>query len=319
MHVFRWDLDKTYLDTDFESLRGLVRSATEPAHAKRAIPGAAALVRALGARSESRIAILSGSPQQLRDVLEEKLRLDGVRFDSLTLKDSLGNLRRGRIRALRGQLGYKLPALLRARRSTESATTETLFGDDAEADALVYSIYADAIAGRVTPAEVSRVMEAGGAYPDQIDGALEALAGVPQATAVDRIFIRLDKGVPTSRFDALGARVVPIHSWWQGALLLLEMGHLDASAIHPILETVMWGEQLDYWAVGALAQDLLRRGHIRPAVLELLPDPLRAECLRAVSRVGAQVRAPVMPESIDYAALLRQGASHGWTGTPNSE
>ena len=227
MHVFRWDLDKTYLDTDFESLRGLVRSATEPAHAKRAVPGAAALVRALGAQDGVRIAILSGSPRQLRDVLEEKLRLDGVRFDSLTLKDSLGNLRRGRLRALRGQLGYKLPALLWARRATDAGVGETLFGDDAEADALVYSLYADAISGAVSPAEVSRVMEAGGAYPDQIDSALEAMAGMSQSTAVDRIFIRLDKGVPTSRFDALGPRVVPVHSWWQGAMVLAALGHLS--------------------------------------------------------------------------------------------
>jgi phosphoserine phosphatase len=122
-------LDKTYLETDFSSIRGIVRSATEPAHAKRTVPGAAALVRALGAKPEVRIAILSGSPTQLRDVLEEKLHLDGVRFDSLTLKDNLGNLRRGRLRAIKGQLGYKLPALLQARRDTEAGTTETLFGD----------------------------------------------------------------------------------------------------------------------------------------------------------------------------------------------
>jgi len=313
VHVFRWDLDKTYLDTDFNSLRGLVRSATESAHAKRAVPGAAALVRALGHKPEARIAILSGSPTQLREVLEEKLKLDGVRFDSLTLKDNLGNLRRGRLRAIRGQLGYKLPALLQARRKTAVATTETLFGDDAEADALVYSVYADAIAGRIRPAEVSRIMESGGAYPDQIDVALEALAGMPQATAVDRIFIRLDKGVPTSRFDALGSRVVPVHSWWQGALVLHSLGHLDSSALHPVLETVMWGEALDAWSVGALTQDLVRRGQLGAEVLDHLPAEIKRDCERALSRVG-----PVTPPQelgpIDYTALLKQGAGRGWTG-----
>jgi hypothetical protein len=314
VHVFRWDLDKTYLDTDFSSLRGLVRSATEPAHAKRAVPGAAALVRALGARSEVRIAILSGSPIQLRDVLEEKLRLDGVRFDSLTLKDSLGNLRRGRIRALKGQLGYKLSALLRARRDVEAAATETLFGDDAEADALVYSVYADAVAGRVTPAEVSRIMEASGAYPDQIDWALESLADTPQATAVDRIFIRLDRGVPTSRFDALGPRVVPVHSWWQGALVLFEQGHLDAPALQSVLETVMWGESLDSWSVGALTQDLVRRGHLRPEIIQRLPEQIVQACQQAVARMGPVEPPEPATEPIDYAALLAQGAGHGWTG-----
>ena len=115
MHVYRWDLDKTYLETDFESLRGLVRSATEPAHRKVAVPGAAALMRALGAEPRNRITILSGSPTQMRDVLARKLRLDGVRYDELVLKDSLGHFRRGQFRAIKGQFGYKLPVLLQQR------------------------------------------------------------------------------------------------------------------------------------------------------------------------------------------------------------
>lgn len=319
VHVFRWDLDKTYLETDFSSIRGIVRSATEPAHAKRTVPGAAALVRALGAKPEVRIAILSGSPTQLRDVLEEKLHLDGVRFDSLTLKDNLGNLRRGRLRAIKGQLGYKLPALLQARRDTEAGTTETLFGDDAEADALVYSVYADAISGAVTTAEVSRIMEASGAYPDQIDLALEALAGMPQATAVDRIFIRLDRGVPTSRFEALGPRVVPVHSWWQGALVLAELGHLGAAALSPVLETVMWGEEMDRWAIGALTQDVVRRGHLSPDLVAGLPPEIEIACRRAVERMGPLSPGPAFTGPIDYPALLAQGASRGWAGGGSTE
>jgi phosphoribosylamine--glycine ligase len=43
---------------------------------------------------------------------------------------------------------------------------ETLFGDDAEVDALVYSIYADAIAGRLHSEELARVLEAAGGYPE---------------------------------------------------------------------------------------------------------------------------------------------------------
>jgi len=48
LRVYRWDLDKTYLLTDFDSLRGIMRTAMEPAWAKRAVPGATALVRELG-------------------------------------------------------------------------------------------------------------------------------------------------------------------------------------------------------------------------------------------------------------------------------
>ena len=90
MRVYRWDLDKTYLDTDFESLRGIVRTATEPAHKKRALPGAAALLRALGTAPGASVMVVSGSPTQMRGVLSEKLRLDGIPFDELVLRTTLG-------------------------------------------------------------------------------------------------------------------------------------------------------------------------------------------------------------------------------------
>ena len=46
-HTFRWDLDKTYLRTEFDSLKDLAKSAIETAADKQAYPGATALLRAL--------------------------------------------------------------------------------------------------------------------------------------------------------------------------------------------------------------------------------------------------------------------------------
>src|SRR5690606_28388038 len=101
--IARWDLDKTYLRTDFDTVRDLVRTAIERPDQKRTVPGAASLLRELG-RAGVETHILSGSPEQLRSRLEQKLRLDGVRWASLTLKPNLQNLLRLRFRALRGQL-----------------------------------------------------------------------------------------------------------------------------------------------------------------------------------------------------------------------
>ena len=97
--AFRWDLDKTYLDTHFETVRGLLRSAIQRADQKRAIAGAPALMREIRAAGLHRVCIISGSPRQMRRVLEEKLRLDGVEWDEFELKPNLSNLMRGRFRA----------------------------------------------------------------------------------------------------------------------------------------------------------------------------------------------------------------------------
>src|SRR6185437_4686676 len=201
--IARWDLDKTYLRTDFDTVRDLVRTAIERPDQKRTVPGAATLMRELG-RAGAEIHILSGSPEQLRSCLAAKLRLDGVRWASLTLKPNLENILRLRFKALRGQLGYKLPSLLRRRaelpRQRRPATMaeqggalipEVLLGDDAEADAFVYSLYADVCAGTVT--DLAEVMRLGGCYDDTIADSVRFASYVEKGPVVARILIHLDR------------------------------------------------------------------------------------------------------------------------------
>ena len=110
-HTFRWDLDKTYLRTEFDSLGDLARAAIETAADKQAYPGATALLRALK-QDGHRICIVSGSPTQMRTTLTAKLALDGIAYDEFVLKNNLKNILRGRFRSLRAQIPYKLPAML---------------------------------------------------------------------------------------------------------------------------------------------------------------------------------------------------------------
>src|SRR6185295_10409213 len=189
-HVYRWDLDKTYLKSEFETLRDLVRSAFEKAEAKRAVPGAAAMLRELRKGAGARVCFISGSPRQMRRVLTRKLQLDGVEFDEFILKPNLRNFFRGRFRALREQVGYKLPALLAGRSGLPDATRETCFGDDSEADAFVYSLRADR-------ALVDEILRRARVYPDDAARTLALAESLQRADAVGRICIRLDLHSPT--------------------------------------------------------------------------------------------------------------------------
>ena len=93
-HVFRWDLDKTYLKSEFDSVRDLVSAALESAQDKQAFPGARALLRSLSRNHGYRICIVSGSPTQMRRVLAAKLALDGIEYSEFVLKNNLRNLAR---------------------------------------------------------------------------------------------------------------------------------------------------------------------------------------------------------------------------------
>src|SRR5690348_6978895 len=206
-HTVRWDLGTTYLRPESDSLRDLAKSAIEAAADKQAYPGATALLRA-HKQEGNRICIVSGSPTQMRQVLAAKLALDGIQYDEFVLKNNLKNILRGRFRALRAQIPYKLPAMLRSRTGAP-AELETLFGDDAEADAIIYCLYADLIAGRVSLPDLERVLTASRAYEDDAEKIMTLARGVPKGE-VQRIFIHLDRRSPPLGFRRFGPRLVPV-------------------------------------------------------------------------------------------------------------
>lgn len=284
-HVYRWDLDKTYLKTEFDTFKQLVRSAFEGAEAKQAVPGASALLRELRAGGKARICFISGSPRQMRRVLTKKLRLDGVEFDEFILKPNLRNMLTGRWAAMREQVGYKLPALLAGRAGLPPEVRETCFGDDAEADCFIYSLYADVIGGRIARPLLEEILERAGCYEDDAQRAVSLAEALPvSAQAIQRIFIHLDRRSPTSRFDRYGVRVVPVFNYFQAAMVLFEDGQLlPTQVVRVALEMV---DKFDY-TVDALRnslQDMMRRGRLRASTTRALAEQLTPE---GIPQLGA--------------------------------
>ena len=174
--VFRWDLDKTYLKSEFDTLRDMMRIPFEKAEDKVAAPGVAALIRALRESALSRgrtvrVHFVSASPPQIGRAIRRKLELDGIVYDGIVFKNQLQRLMRGKFRHLREQVGFKLTELLKARRDEPPAAREYLFGDDWESDPLIYSLYADIVAGRVDTAELAAILRAVRVDPPLIEQA----------------------------------------------------------------------------------------------------------------------------------------------------
>ena len=147
--VFIWDLDKTYLDTHWQSFRGLVSTAFEKAFQKKNVPGTSSLVRALmanrgiGSDNPFPIFFITASPPFLEKKILEKLELDGIYPFGMFYKDNLKNLHPMRLWRLKQQVGYKIQALLQLRRKLAPEVRQIMWGDDSEADAIIYSLYSD--------------------------------------------------------------------------------------------------------------------------------------------------------------------------------
>ncbi len=301
-HIARWDLDKTYLRTEFDTLRDLVRTALERPDEKRTNPGASTLLREM-VRAGISVHILSGSPEQMRKRLEDKLRLDGITWESFTLKPNLSNVLRLRFRAVRDQLGYKLPALLRLRAGMivpagANAPRETLFGDDAEADAFVYSLYADVVAGRVDARTLLAVCQRGRVYDDVIEELLSCASRIDHVDAVERVLIHLERQSPPDEFRRYGARLVPFYNYLQAAFVLYEDGRLPADAVLRVAVELVVMHRFDGDALARSYLDVAKRGHLRgtgvpqlAAALEAWTDKERVPSAEELRRMVAELPA----------------------------
>ncbi|MBX9767470.1 MAG: hypothetical protein K2X47_09390, partial [Bdellovibrionales bacterium] len=159
--VYVWDLDKTYLDTQFESLRGVIRVAMEKAFQKKNVPGTGSLVRALtssraiqGGDRPFPIFFVTASPPQMEKKIRLKLELDGINPYGAFFKDNLKNLRPKYFRRLSQQVGFKLQALMELRTRLKPDVHQILWGDDSESDAVIYSLYSDFCSQRIPAAEM---------------------------------------------------------------------------------------------------------------------------------------------------------------------
>ena len=300
-HVFRWDLDKTYLRTEFDSMLDLVKSAMETASDKRAYPGATRLLRSLRQTEGHRICIISGSPTQMRRVLTAKLALDGVEHDEVVPMNNLRNVLRGRFRALRSQVPYKLPTLLASRAAIDGTPPETLFGDDAEADVLIYCLYADILAGKISNEQLERVLVAARAYPDEIERSLQLADQIERRDAVTRILIHLDRRSPTATFTRFGARVVAIFNYFQAALLLYADGVLSARQVLFVAADMLESEEHELSTLANSLQELIRRGRISTDVA----NKLATEASEAAAS-GALSQLPNLPPFEQIAEEFRE-------------
>lgn len=274
-HVFRWDLDKTYLRTEFDSIKDLWKSARETASDKQAFPGATALLRALKQEPGHRICIVSGSPTQMRRVLTAKLALDGIEYDEFVLKNNLRNVLRGRFRAFRAQVPFKLPVMLQSHVGMGGAQAQTLFGDDAEADAIVYSLYADLLSNALPLDELERVLHAARAYDDEIARILFLAERALKADSVQRILIHLDGRSPTASFAKFGRRLVPIYNYFQAALILYADGVLSARQVLFVTLDMLDSPEYELTSLANSLQDLLRRGRLDRSVAGQLSEEVQ--------------------------------------------
>ncbi|GAB4289634.1 MAG: hypothetical protein Kow0090_02440 [Myxococcota bacterium] len=220
--VVTCDVDKTYLDTDFESLKGLLAIPFEWAEDKLALAGMTAVLKGLRRgvgkyNAQTPFYFLTASPPFIVNTLYRKMLLDAVQCDGITCKNWKEIIAKRRKPAwLKRQLAFKLCALLFLRNRLPQAANEILIGDDTESDALAYTLYADILEGRIGEGEIADILAKEGSDSQEINEAIEGIAGIKRG--VGRVlcsYIYLAKGTPPAEFKRFGKRLVTVKSAFQ--------------------------------------------------------------------------------------------------------
>ena len=262
--IYTFDLDKTYLATEFKQFSKLVKIPFEKAHNKRNIPGTAALVRELKNNPDSLLLFISGSPKKMRNVITEKLHLDKVYFDGLLLKDFGEAIRKFKWKNLVDKIGYKLAALLYGRIVFPENSYEILFGDDSEYDATIYSLYADIIEKRFEDFEVLTILKQWNVNRQEFDlihSYLERLKNIQRKNKfeVRKIFIHLESKTHPNDHMSLSDKVIPTYNYFQTTVILYNEGYITKRGLFRVINELRRKYRFNLMQFTSSVQDLFSR------------------------------------------------------------
>ncbi|MFH2009803.1 MAG: phosphatase domain-containing protein [bacterium] len=271
--VYVWDVDKTYLDTDFKSLWGLLRIPLEMAIDKTSIPGTAAALqecrRGPGDHPQhTPIFFVSASPPQLAGVIRRKMLLDGLQPDGFLFKDQLRLALQGRFRQLKFQVEYKLSAHWSLIAELPPRARLIVVGDDWESDGQVFALLDAAQRGELTGSALRGALLDAGVGRRFAEPMTELAARAAGRAQVQLACVILTRGREPEYFDPFSPPVRAAREALQAAAIFAEAGLISPDGV----ARVAWRLQADWgWnteRVHFSLDDLAVRGLVSSALLD---------------------------------------------------
>jgi hypothetical protein len=237
IHVF-CDLDKTYLETEFESWIKMAKIPFESPHDKITVPGASEVLECLrwggdpklSQSPKSGLHFVSSSPPQLRLALDGKLTLDHLEWTSDTFKNQSYNLRMARIDLLRHHIAYKTKAILDIATRLPDGSRIIMIGDNAEYDAFIYTGVRLFLEGRFNLAGLKDWLRGAQVEESVIGQVVSSQTMVPKNLKIVGIFIRSLPGYGQDKAGRFESGIYRFDQWIQIAwnLILNSMIHVNA-------------------------------------------------------------------------------------------
>jgi hypothetical protein len=222
------DIDKTYLETKFETVLQLIQTAFQNPESKQTVLGATDVLKAArwGSNHPSEpgdfprgLHFVSSSPPQMRATLETKLSADGLDWDSDSFKDQAYNIIKGKVALLRNHAAYKTLAIFRILRTAKQSSRIFLIGDNAEIDPYIYAGIMHYLNGSFSAQQYLEYVKYSLPEDLSVDEIREGLTPRPNCT-VEEILIRKAPGYESVLSSPLTDRITYFDDYFQAALIL---------------------------------------------------------------------------------------------------
>jgi hypothetical protein len=241
VHVF-CDLDKTYLETEFESWIKIAKIPFESPHDKITVPGASEVLELLrwggdpdlNPQPKAAIHFVSSSPAQLRLALDGKLTLDRLEWSSDTFKNQTYNLRMARIDLLRHHIAYKTKAILDIASRIAPGSPLIMFGDNAEYDAFIYTGLRCFLERRFDVSGLKDWLRGAKVEETVIEQVVHRDLLIPDNLKVIGLYIRSIPGYVDHHATRFHGTWYRFDHWLQVIWTLMRQGFVAASSITPV-------------------------------------------------------------------------------------
>ncbi len=275
--IYIWDLDKTYLDTKIDSLKGLLSTVFEKSLTKKNIPGASGLLKSISRYRKKHfeedvfpLFFVSASPPQMESKIYEKFQLDGIAPLMMFYKDNLKNLVPSKFLFLKKQIGYKLQALLQLRVQLDNEVKMICFGDDSESDATVYSLFSDICSRRMTQQALIKLLDRFGVTNSQIDEIIRLQGLTPVQDPIDKIYINLATDTDPQYYIKYGRRCMATYDSFQIALDLVQDQRLSLEELGHIIAELKVKFGFTPYMLAKSFEDLVKRRILGLASYEMI-------------------------------------------------
>lgn len=263
------DIDKTYLETNYDSFFDLAKIPFEEAEDKITVPGAKETLYAarwghanhpeatfdLNIKPRP-LHFVSSSPPQLRGVIHRKFILDGLDWTSDTFKNQIYNLRKGRFSLLRHQVAFKSKAILDIIVKNK-AKEYFMIGDSGESDAYVYMGIKLLLDGKLSTLGYKKYLEYSGVEDNVSTFISKILENKTINSKVKGIFIRDIDNHKLERDHVLTGPIFVFSNYLELVIMFMNIGLIQCSSLWQQIRIFHNQEQMSIYAIYEILKNFL--------------------------------------------------------------